>query len=806
MRATRYPNGTQVQWTSGYQPHSIGFRVYREEAGHKVLVSPGLIAGPALLSGPRISLVANRSYSWWDGPTDGGARYWIEELDLNGASTFLGPITTIIGDPGKAGATGKEYSPLLRGPSASNAYQHLMIRAADAHPLANHAVARNMSAPATVNLMTKRAIKLGISEPGWYRIPLSTLVKNGLAANAAAGRRLHLYAEGVEQALELRDGAVEFYGTGLDTPSTATRVYWLVNGVVNQDHVATSSAIGGPSAGADFLTSIELRQRNTYFAAANSTTGINFYGDAVPLTAQSLATNETIDAPNLSRPGEAQLEVGLQGVTAGAHNVVVALNGVTLGTVTLSDQTNTTMSFPAPSVVSGANTVTLTASGDLDISLIDHLTLTYEHSYRADNDALQFSAASGSQVMINGFSNPQVRMVDITDPAPVELTVKVQASAGGFTATATAPGAGTRTIYAFAANEVAAPDSIALHKPSRLTPLRGRVDTILIAPSDFMNALKPLVDLRASQGLRVLPVDIAEVYDAFTFGEKDPQAIRDFLMTAHSAARPPHYLLLVGNATYDPRNFLGNLSNQDLVPSRLINTDAFQAASDGWFADFADTGQSQMAIGRLPVEDTAGLTAMVNKIVAYDKSRVRSANHYLMTADNEQGFVDAGASLLGLLPAGANAVSLMRTDTNQAQLLSAIDSGPDIVTYIGHGNVNDWAGEWLSGAEASNLTNQDHPALFLMMTCLNGYFIDPQLDSLAESLLVADGGAVAVWASSGITVPSGQVQANQVLYRLLFGPNPPTLGEAMRQASNQSSDPDVRQTWNLLGDPETRLR
>ena len=84
--------------------------------------------------------------------------------------------------------------------------------------------------------------------------------------------------------------------------------------------------------------------------------------------------------------------------------------------------------------------------------------------------------------------------------------------------------------------------------------------------------------------------------------------------------------------------------------------------------------------------------------------------------------------------------------------------------------------------------------------------VDRKLDSLAESLLVADGGAVAVWASSGITVPSGQVQANQVLYRLLFGPNPPTLGEAMRQASNQSSDPDVRQTWNLLGDPETRLR
>jgi hypothetical protein len=32
------------------------------------------------------------------------------------------------------------------------------------------------------------------------------------------------------------------------------------------------------------------------------------------------------------------------------------------------------------------------------------------------------------------------------------------------------------------------------------------------------------------------------------------------------------------------------------------------------------------------------------------------------------------------------------------------------------------------------------------------------------------------------------------------------LGEAARQAQNSSSDPDVKQTWNLLGDPETNLR
>ena len=93
------------------------------------------------------------------------------------------------------------------------------------------------------------------------------------------------------------------------------------------------------------------------------------------------------------------------------------------------------------------------------------------------------------------------------------------------------------------------------------------------------------------------------------------------------------------------------------------------------------------------------------------------------------------------------------------------------------------------------------------MTCLNGYFIDVQVNSIAQSLLQAPGGAVAVWSSSGETVPSGQVEADQKLYQVLFGSaTPPLLGEAVRQAKNSSSDPDVRATWNLIGDPETRLR
>jgi len=93
------------------------------------------------------------------------------------------------------------------------------------------------------------------------------------------------------------------------------------------------------------------------------------------------------------------------------------------------------------------------------------------------------------------------------------------------------------------------------------------------------------------------------------------------------------------------------------------------------------------------------------------------------------------------------------------------------------------------------------------MTCLNGFFHDLYSESLAEALLKAEqGGAVAVWASSGLTAPSGQVVMNQELVRLLFGEEQLTLGEAIRRAKAAVTDRDVRRTWSLIGDPATQLK
>ena len=112
----------------------------------------------------------------------------------------------------------------------------------------------------------------------------------------------------------------------------------------------------------------------------------------------------------------------------------------------------------------------------------------------------------------------------------------------------------------------------------------------------------------------------------------------------------------------------------------------------------------------------------------------------------------------------------------------------------------------LNNDDAAALTNQPL-TFFTLMTCLNGYFTDPGLDSLAERSLKSDnGGAVAVWASAGQCEPSGQAVLNQELHRLLFGTTPITIGEAAKGAKAAVVDGDIRRTWILFGDPAMRLR
>jgi hypothetical protein len=336
----------------------------------------------------------------------------------------------------------------------------------------------------------------------------------------------------------------------------------------------------------------------------------------------------------------------------------------------------------------------------------------------------------------------------------------------------------------------------------------------MLTRRDWFSAVEPLKALRQSQGLSVAVVDIEDVYDEFNFGNKSPQAIKDFILYARTSwKKTPRYALIVGDATYDPKNYLG-FGDNDAVPSKLIDTQFMETASDDWMADSNADGIPEIALGRLPARTTAEVTRMVAKLVGYNSTV--SNNSVLLVSDINDGynFENVTTHLRDLVPAGMRIDEIDRGQldpaTAKAQLVDAINRGERVVTYTGHGNVDQWRGSLLTATDARALENGQNLPLFITMTCLNGYFQDVVLDSLAESLIKAEhGGAVAVWASSGMTGPSGQELMNQQMFRAIFDQGSGsslTLGEAVMRAKGLVSDPDVRRTWILFGDPSMRLK
>jgi hypothetical protein len=670
-------------------------------------------------------------------------------------------------------------------------------------------------------------LKLFIQEEGWYRVTQPELVAAGLDPRINP-RYLQLYVDGQEQAILLnvrKDGqfgsqdSLEFYGTGLDTAFTETRVYWLVVGTKPGKRINPPSPpfSKGGLGGFSFPFTVESRPRTIYFAALKNGETENFFGPLVSTTPVEQVLS--VYHPDPAPPGEATLEVSLQGVTEGTHQVQVQLNGVQVGSLLFEGQSRGVVTLPVSQslLLEGENRVTLVAQGgEMDVSLVDYIRLTYWHSYTADDNALRLTADGGQQIWVDGFTNSQVRVVDITDPKLVqEVFGQVRQQGLGYAVQFIVPGSGQRTLLAFAGEQVKSAAAIGVNQTSRWYQAGWGADLVIISPASFLESVRSLKALREAQGWSVALVDVEDLYDEFSFGIKTPQALKDFLLRARTNwQKSPRFVLLVGDASVDPRNYLG-LGDFDLVPTKLIATVILETASDDWFVDFNGDGLPEMGVGRLPVRTVEEVQLVISKVVGYEQSAPRMADVLLvadMKGEEDLDFEGASSEVGALLPAGVTVRNVFRgqfTDDEQvhSELLGGWNEGKLLVNYIGHGSQEGWRGEIFTSDDASALINGLRLPFVVSMTCLNGFFQDPSMDSLAEVLLKArQGGAVAVWTSSGLTEPDGQAVMNKELVRLLFNGESLTIGEAVQRAKAATIDSNVRRSWILFGDPTTKLK
>jgi hypothetical protein len=579
------------------------------------------------------------------------------------------------------------------------------------------------------------------------------------------------------------------------------------------------------SSGPGFLYDVQLKEHFIYFSSLLNGAAENYFGGSL-LTP---ATTKTLKVTSLQTDsqGTALLRIGLQGTTNQVHVVNVLVNDSMVGTMNFASQqyAQQTFNVAVSQLQEGDNVIKFViAGGSGDLSLYSYARLTYPRTFRAENDAISFAVKSSQSVNVDGFTTPNIRVLDISNPTSVlEVRPLVADTGSGFSGTVPSAGAkskGTRTLLALSAGAFIHPASITGNQPSLLNQAgnpANAADLLIISYQAFIPSLAPLVSKRQNEGLTVKVVDIEDVFDEFSYGMHTPQAITDFLARARTTwVKAPRYLLLVGDGSYDPRNYEGS-GNADLVPTQLIDTVFMETGSDDTLTDFDGDGIPEISVGRLPVRTVAEANLVVSKIVNFSPGNVPQSA--LMVADTQGSyffnFEKANDDLIPLLPSNmqANVQKIYRAQqpsdaATRASIIAGFNQGTALVNYSGHGNVNVWTGAPIfSASDAMVLTNGNKLPLVIVMDCLNGYFVAPSIDCVSEALMKApNGGAVASFSSSGLTVPTGQHQMGQQLFQLLYSGPPISLGDATRQAKAATNDNDVRRSWILFGDPSMKIR
>ena len=788
-------SAASISWALEPTSDVVGFRVWREAAGRRELLTPGLVAGPLLST--RATMLAGSEPGWVDSRPVPGASYLVESLHRDGTVRWSRASQASGKPPPTSAQLLSSPDPTVLARPAPNAIEAAGVR---------RSVAPAGSRELQWQLAASQAVKVVVSHAGVVRVPAESLFAAGLPVGTpVSALRLYREARPVARTVLSADGrslrpgdAIEFYGYGMDTRYSGSAVYWLTVGLGPGKDIPTTPAGIGDASVATFLAASEIRERLTWFGAALNGDAEKFFGPAVFI--QPRQRTFTLDGLDLGATG-ARLEVALQGITDVPHSVSVAINGLSLGTVDFEGAVpgNASFTLPPGTLVPGDNVVQLVSGAGEDVSLEQSIRLVYPRQTVRGSGALDFTLEGGTATRLEGFDPALTHVLDVTDPdAPVRL--EIWNSSG--TAVVAATGTGTRHLVAYLDSDAAAPASVLANRPSSWHTAEG-ADLVIVGPSALFGAVQPLVDRRRLEGLRVALVDIEDLQDEFASGEKSVDAVRGFLQHAvQSWNVAPRYLLLLGSATYDPRDYLG--LGGDLVSSAVVQTDALEAVSDSWFVRVP--GAEHVSVGRLPVRTEDETRAVVAKNPRTERggrsltgtARLRRAGDERFPRD-DRGPPGRRAGCPGhVIIRGSEPDDLLHQ-----RFVDAARSGPALVNYTGHAAELFWSGNLHTVDDVEALSG-GATSLWIHMTCLTGFFQDPRRQSLAvATLLGPSGGAWGAWGSTSMTYPTEHPALNRALVKALLLDGK-TLGEATREALGGVSDPDLQSTFVLLGDPSAR--
>jgi uncharacterized repeat protein (TIGR01451 family) len=694
--------------------------------------------------------------------------------------------------------------------------------------------------------------RIQIRDPGLYLLTYGDIAAADPTVDLTTvdPRNFHLTTRGEEVAIEVvgeADGffgasdAITFYAEAIDTVYSDVNSYWLSwdDSPGRRMTVLDAEPTGTSAVPTHFLTTRLIEEDLVYRPDKATADGGHWFWRIMGSVGSPVTRSFPFEITDLStEPLSAILRGDLIGTGAvPLHSVAVSVNGHTVYTATWPSNTTHLfeVAFPHAYLVAGTNTIAVTngINNSRDGLLVDRFHLTYGTPYTAHNDVLWFDGddAGVKEFRLTNFTTDAIRLVDITSPTLPSRIVGWTAhpDLSGYTIAFEQNLQEERRYLATTTALVKSPLAVVRETPSSLSSPDNHADYIVITHGDFTPAAESLAAYRETQGLRTTVVDVQHIYNEFSFGIPDAEAIRAFLAHAYATWAPPAptYVVLLGDGHYDPTDNLGT-QEPSPIPPYLANVDPWigETAADHRYVTVSGEDRlADMFIGRLPANTLAEAHALVNKVMSYEQLPVGGSwqSDLLFVADDKD---DAG-DFATLSDAVANArvptpyqvekiyLGITHAVTEpivaQTAVLDAINGGKLIVNYVGHGARAYWASERLLDIEViPNLTNAGRLPFFVPMTCWEGYYIRPGYPALGEAIVrLPTTGAIASWSPTGLGLATGHDVLHRGLYEALFQEDLIELGPATTYAKSRLAatgmNLDLLDTYLLFGDPATRL-
>jgi hypothetical protein len=475
--------------------------------------------------------------------------------------------------------------------------------------------------------------------------------------------------------------------------------------------------------------------------------------------------------------------------------------------------------------------------------LFDWFEIDYDRQFQADGDEIDFTIdqVGPSKFVINNYSTSDVIALDITDPLSPTMVLSSTFSTGTLSFEVT-HGAGER----YFAGKVKSID------PSRLSKFVPKdygnipVDYIYITHPDLLEGTNNLASYRAGKGLSTLVVNIDDLYNQYNFGIYNPIAIKNFLkdMLIKWGALPT-YVVLVGDGHWNFLGYSGYDNPPIFMPPNLAWVDPWQGEVDSSNLLATVVGSDpipDVLIARMPVTNNSQLDTILSKTELHESTIGQNwQKRFIFVADDTPDtagdFVAYSEKIINdyhLLPIYLPDKQYLDTYTDSDSGTCGTPSGKHscpaatnaltntlnvngalLINYVGHASLNIWAAEGiLINEDIPTLANGDHLPILLSLTCLDGYWIYPNLaigtktgPGLVEELLRAENkGIVAAFSPNGLGVSTGHDYLQRGFYDEMFKGTDWVLGEAALggKVALYSSHPayvDLIQTYTIFGDP-----